>query len=268
MYLLLSHESDPVAAWLQQCLPPLLPAELVWITDAHFSQSRRFELRLGNNINESRIVLPDGRRVDSSSTEGVINRLCSAVGGSIAYLKNEDKEYAWQEMVALTLSWLSAFDCPLLNPPAPSGFSGRTRSLLEWDCLANRSGLPVSNRIWNSRSGCSEKAFQPNIMSALPVSSGTPQASIFVIGSQVVSGSESREQGLVVCEDSCIALSRLAEVPLLEIVFARSASGLWEFFSANSLPDLRQAGYEGLNALRDLLAPASVSTSKLVPAAL
>lgn len=267
MYLLLSHENDPVAAWLHQNLSPFLSSEIVWITDVHFSQSRRFELRLGDNINEARLVLPDGRRLDSNSADGVINRLCNAVGGSIAFLKEEDREYAWQEMAALTLSWLSAFRCPLLNPPAPNGFAGRTRSLVEWDCLAERAGLSVLERSWNSRTNNADQ-FTSSFMHAPPIQAGVPQANIFVYGSQAVLGEAVDDPELEIWKEASVSLSQLAEMPLLEIVFVKSYSGVWQFHHVNSMPDLRQAGFDGLSALRDLLSSTLSSNPEHIPVAL
>jgi hypothetical protein len=91
------------------------------VTGADFAATDRWEHRIGATGTMVAIQLADGRHVVGSETHGVLNRLSSLPVAWVQRISRPDRDYAVQEMYALSLCWLHALPGPVINPPAPQG---------------------------------------------------------------------------------------------------------------------------------------------------
>jgi hypothetical protein len=89
------------------------------------------------------LELADGRKLESASVSGVLNRLATVPWSWLSRVGGPDVRYAAQEMHALYLSWLHALPGPMLNRPTPQGLCGNNRRLSAWAAMAARAGLPI-----------------------------------------------------------------------------------------------------------------------------
>src|SRR3982751_5962990 len=143
MWLIACHPGDDAALWLARGLSNrgLDPVEVVSAESLAYSTST--EHRLGAGGPSVRIEVEGGRTIAGDRVWGMLNRLVHPPTGHLGVSREEEREYAMQEVSALFLSWLTAMPAPVLNRPVPFGLSGPSLDRLQWNALAARVGLPV-----------------------------------------------------------------------------------------------------------------------------
>jgi hypothetical protein len=240
MWIVLCRRHDHSGLWAFERLrrrARLQPLELVLIEDLSSPQVR-WEQRIDGGGAAVRIDLPDGRRLDSSATRGVLNRMLGALGGAAALAHPDDREYAVSELAAFAASWLHCLAPLVINPPKPNGLAGPFLHPLQWRALAHEAGLDVAPFHADSDA--------PPAMQIDPV--GT--ALLAVDGELLADGAPAEVQAGV------HALAALSGLPLLAVRFAGAPerTGEWRFLDASSFPDLSAGGEAGVEAIEAALA--------------
>jgi hypothetical protein len=75
----------------------------------------------------------------------VFNRISQLGAFPLQQSTAAEREYAYAEMAALLLSWLSGLECPVINRPSPTGLAGCINRPLVWQKLAKEAGLRAAN---------------------------------------------------------------------------------------------------------------------------
>lgn len=230
MWLVLADGDDADAAWAHRELRRrgVVPVDLVTTRD--LAAGHRWVHRVDRDGCIAEVTLAGGRVISSTRVRGVLNRIAHVSVDRFRQVREHDRGYAEQEFIALLLSWLRCFP-NTLNPAVPGGLCGRWRSATEWHLLASRAGLPVTAL---------------RIPTATPLHA--PQSSAIVIAGEVVA-----DAGVARYTAACRALAELAETPLLQVDFTRTAAGVLHFAGASPLPALRRTGERGADALAEAL---------------
>jgi hypothetical protein len=241
-WLVLAHEFDEVARWVAGGLSTGVPDSLLLVTDCDF-QDAVWEHRLSNDGADVRIRLSDGRVIDSADIEGTVNRLVQVPPQLVSRLREEDREYALQEISALFVSWLAALPGRVLNPPDIRGLSGAWRPQAEWLHLAAGCGLATVDVVFDSSSGGSSGG------DGMRRSVATMPAveDVLVVGHAVFSERDISEDTI----EGCRRLAGMAETPLLGLTFADGVSEAVD--GITPLPDLRAGGEDLIDALIETL---------------
>jgi hypothetical protein len=242
MYLVICNSYDKPAFWAYEGLKTrgINPIELV---DADsLVCSSYFDHQISVDQVTTKIVLPDGRQINSGLTRGVLNRLQS-IPTSYFKASKADNLYAFQELSAFFISWLYSLPCLVLNPATPQGFSGEIRHISNWILLAKEAGLSVPKYEENSIDA--EKVPFHWIGRLVPPQ--TKVKTVFVVESQIV--------GVDVPSDvseGCMRLAELAQTPLLGVEFS-DIPNEWIFIGATPCPNLLLGGDALLDALAQTL---------------
>jgi hypothetical protein len=237
MWLVLCERGDPSGPWARRGLAGrgLAPVELV-VAEA-LSYAPLWVHRLAGDTVVSEVRLADGRTIASGEVKGVLNRLVAPPVGHLAGAAAGDRDYAAQELFALILSWLEAFECPVLNRATPQGLAGPWLERSEWCVLAERAGLPVAPYTAASSGPNGSNGFCPEEPPAIVLSvAGT------VIGEAPDEVAEGTRR-----------LAELAGVELLELEFLVEPGGDWAFSGASAMPDLIAGGEVLLDRLAEVL---------------
>jgi hypothetical protein len=141
MWLVLCDRTDHAALWAYRGLAArgLEPLELV--TADALAYALRWEHRVGAAGASVQVELADGRRIDGRRVRGVLNRLVAVPDGQLSLAREEDRDYARQELYAFFLSWLACLPGRVVNRPVPQGLCGAWRHRSEWLALAAAAGL-------------------------------------------------------------------------------------------------------------------------------
>lgn len=91
------------------------------------------------------IVLPGGRRIDSTELAAVLVRSEAAPVPRFAKSSTADRNYAAGEFRALMVSWLHSLGSRVINGVDGMGLSGPSWSPQRWLVEAGRAGLPVAD---------------------------------------------------------------------------------------------------------------------------
>lgn len=225
MILVLCAATDVPALWLARVLTQL--GSTVEVVTVEQLGSARIEHRVEHGSSSVLLDLADGRRVDSVTVDMVVNRVVVPPPLPRQLVATNDRDYAEQEQWAVTLGWLAAFTCPVLNPPSPRGLCGAERSDLEWRSLAARSGLAVAG----------------------PAAAPTAEpVSVLVVGETVIGLAPHGESLSPRVVDSLVALSVAACQPLLGVV-GTIVRGQWVFLGVDLLPELQAGGRAAAEAV-------------------
>ena len=225
MWLIACHPGDDAALWVARGLTRrgLDPVEV--LSAESLAYSTAIEHRLGAGAPSVRIGVADGRTVASDRVRGIVNRIVHPPMGHLAVSREEDREYAMQEVSALFLSWLTAMPGPVLNRPAPFAMAGPSLDSLQWHALAARAGLPVpALRVPDGRNGHGAAWAIPDcnvVVACGAVFGATPPGP---------------------ARDSCLRLAELSGAEILGIELRRNGGEEWRFAGAHPMPDLRVGG--------------------------
>ena len=189
------------------------------------------------------LTLRDGTVVRSGDIGIVFNRLQYVDMPHFAASSAVDCEYAIMEMFALLLSWLKALHCPILGPVSSQGLGGPAHSLLAWQHLAAKAGLPTARaRMTSSLRRYSVPGLIVHPRTTAPTGNvpawlvepiGERRLSALVIGDRVFGDVPAQ---LI---EPCIALAALSGIELLQIHFAVTFDqSNWKFNGANPCPSV------------------------------
>ena len=238
MWLVLSQANDLAALWAARGLAArgLQPLEIV--TAEALAYNLSVEHRLTANRPSVKISLADGRVIDGATVRGTLNRIQVFPTEHLRGASATDREYAEQELYALTLSLLYALPGAMLNRPTPQGLSGEWRQPSEWVWLAAQAGLltlPYEQ---------SDEREAPTVASLSRLTTRT----LLVVGDACCDSSAPPSVAA-----SCVRLAQLNATGLLGIDFHVTAAGEWVFINATPLPDLRLGGEVLLDRLANAL---------------
>jgi hypothetical protein len=236
MWLVLCERGDPSAAWARNGLAArgLAPVELV--VAESLSYAPLWVHHLSDDAVGGEVRLADGRTIASGDVRGVLNRLVAPPVGHLAGAAPGDRDYAAQELFALMLSWLEAFECPVLNRATPNGLSGPWLERSEWCVLAERAGLPVAPYTAASSDSNGSNGFGPV----------EPPAIVLSVAGTVIGDAPGE------VAEGARRLGELAGAELLELEFSVDAEGAWAFAGASAMPDLIAGGEQLLDRLAEV----------------
>ena len=223
--LVLCSAADVPALWLARALTAL--GEAVTVLTVEELAAARIQHRIEAAGTSFVVDRADGTRLEAAGVDLVVNRVVEPPAIPRALVSAADREYAEQEVWAVTLGWLASFQacgCRVVNPAAPGGLGGRDRSDLEWRALAVRAGLPVLPAAVAGR-----------------WARGPVAASVVVVGDAVI---RQRGMPLEVPPSLRAALRRFAEaarLPLLGVALAPTPTGP-TFVDVDLRPDLHLTG--------------------------
>lgn len=236
MWLVLCAANDLAALWAARGLAArgLQPLEIV--TAEALAYNLRFEHRLTASQPSVNITLADQRVIDGALVRGTLNRLQLVPSAHLRGANTADRQYAEQELYALTLSWLSSLPGRMLNRPTPQGLGGEWRHPSEWLWLAAQAGLSTATY---QQSDAREATVPP---------AQTVTRTIIIVRD-------------ICCDptvppsvaDGCARLAQLSGADLLGLDFHVTPAGDWIFTNATPLPDLRSGGVAFLDALAEAL---------------
>ena len=236
MWLVLCAADDLSALWAARGLAArgLQPTEIV--TADMLAYNLRFEHRLSAGEPSVNITLADQRVINSGAIRGTLNRLQLLPSAHLRGAAAADRDYAVQELYALTLSWLYGLPGIMLNRPTPQGLSGEWRHRSEWLLLATQAGLTTMPYQQSDLCG-------PAGPSALPATQSLIMVRGICCGPTVPPSIAA----------GCARLASFSGTDLLGIEFLAARRGDWIFTNATPLPDLRSGGSSLLDALADAL---------------
>ncbi len=243
MWLVLCSNRDTAGLWAHQELQQRLGPGVTLVTQETLAGARRWAHWLEDGSVGFEVELSDGRRVESRSTRGALNRMTHCVPPHLSLVSGGDRNYAQQEFQALLLSLLEALPEPCLGRPSAQGLSGAWRHPSEWCWRAADAGLPVRPY----RLGV-DAADDPTWGWRLPPPAVGTQTT-FVVGPHVINAPDPR------LEAGCLALAKGVDDGLLGIEFELAEEGP-VFHTAVPTPDLRLGGDVLIEALADVFTPA------------
>lgn len=231
---MLSEDGDPLAPWLVDGLTARRLRPIHHLTTTELIETTTWVHTVGDDGARFRAQTGNGVDLPSDSIAGVINRIGFIAPTHAAGFVDADREYALAELNAFFMSWLSALDAPVLNPPSARGLAGAWRPASEWAHLAQRAGL--TPRL---------------VTSADPESipfADTPHRTAFVVGGEIV------DDGLdETTRQACLRLSDLSATPLLGVEFEMDDQSGLVLTGASPQPPIQLAGEAMLDALAHVL---------------
>jgi hypothetical protein len=238
MWLVLSHANDLAALWAARGLTGrgLQPLEIVTAEALAYNQC--FEHRLTANQQSVSITLADGRVIDSASVRGTLNRLQLFPTEHLRGANTIDRQYAEQELFALSLSWLYCLPGRMLNRPTPQGLGGDWRHPSEWVRLAAQAGLSTMPYYQSDQFEAPAPADPASLTTR----------TLLVTGNKCCDSSAPAAVAA-----GCARLAQLSATGLMGIDFHLTKTGNWIFTGATAQPDLRLGGETLLDALADAL---------------
>jgi hypothetical protein len=212
MYLVLCSAADRAALWAAQQLRAHGLAPLAIVSPQELLCARTWEHRVDRpGCARTRIVLRDGRELNSAVIAGVLNRIDRLPTATFAAASPTDREYAEQEWAALLLSWLASLR-GVLNPPLAQGLVGGTRDARFWTWHAAAAGLPVRDEKIGKM--IHVVVFADEVFGPVP---DAPSPAL-------------------------LRLAKLTHTPLLGVNLFRGIRSPWQFHSASPFPDFRVGG--------------------------
>lgn len=236
MWLVLCAANDLVALWAARGLAARALQPLEIITAEALAYNLRFEHRISANRPSANITLADKRVLDSALIRGTLNRLQLVPSAHLRGASATDRQYAEQELYALTLSWLYGLPGRTLNRPTPQGLSGQWRHRSEWLWLAAQARLSIA-------------PYQQSDLREAPAVPARSATHTLIIVKDICCGPPVPAS----VADGCVCLAQLSGTDLLGLDFHVTPAGDWIFTHATPLPDLRFGGAALLDALAGAL---------------
>lgn len=237
MHLILTADGDPDTVWLTRGLTQA-GLDTVAVTAGELAAARDVRHVVSAEGAWFSMQLPDGRRLDSRSIEGTVNRLQYVLPAQIASADGEERSYAEQEFSAFMLSILACLPEPVLNAPSPQGLCGAVKHPSELVWLAGQAGLPTMPYVFEARA-----SNDPTMGWEPVVPRDTPAVTVYVVGDAVVG---TLPPGL---RHGCKVLAGVLGQPLLGIDFLPMPAGRMVFVGASPCPPLAPGGEPLVDAL-------------------
>ncbi len=248
MWLVLCERGDLAAMWALRGLRDRGFASVEIVTGDEIACALRVAHRVGAAGVSTELDLARGLTISSATARGVLNRLMVPPAVAQAAASSADREYACQEMLAITLSWIYGLACPVLGRPTPQGMCGPWFHRSEWVALAGRAGLATVPYHRSSLDDPDDGL--PGLGSGV-----TAHRTLFCVADGERVGTTGAAIGAPASiGDSCLRLARLAGATFLGIEFAPD----WTFMGASPRPDLLTGGAP----LLDLIAASLGSTAQ------
>lgn len=181
------------------------------------------------------IELADGRSLSDKGGAGILNRLSSVPSERLQVVAGADRDYALQEMHALSLSWLHALPGKMLNRPTTQGLGGNWRHSSSWALLAGQAGLDADPFRH------SEKTDPQAEWGLLPRSDST---TVYCVDGRIATTDELPAS----VAGACLRLGGLTGDALIGIDLIQDR-GRWKFHSASPRPDLCKGGQPLIDAM-------------------
>lgn len=228
MIYVLGEPEDTDVLWLAVALRArghdvevVLPHELMF--------GSRLTIRIGSDAVAGELRLADGRVLDPSTLDLVVNRLSilpptrgEAVAADALFLAEE-----WRAALA---AWLRTLACPVLNPPRAASLAGPMLPEASWRAIAHAFGLPCQP--WRS-----DRPTPP-----------TDPVTLTCVGERCIDAQGIASENT---RRSLVAMAAYVGAPLLSATFDRAATTP-ELVEVSVFPELRAAGDPLLDALVDL----------------
>ena len=244
-WLVLAHAHDEVARWVAAGLEGVGHEQVLFVTDGDLAGAG-WEHRIGADDPEVSIRLRDGREIDGRQVRATVNRFAHIPPVLIERVAHADRDYAWQELSAVFVSWITGLRGPVLNPPDVRGLAGPWRPPSEWLHLATSAGLETAPLEYDSARG--------GWLGGDDGGAAWREDDVLVVGQAVFS-----ERGLSAQSiEGSRRLAALANTPILGITLA--ADGTERVTGATPLPDLRPGGRDLIDALAEALLESEVSS--------
>ncbi|MBI3521890.1 MAG: hypothetical protein HY071_02170 [Chloroflexi bacterium] len=202
------------------------------VGSGELASALRIEHTVAGERNAFTIELADGRNLTEQTVGLVLNRHHPP---SQPLATEDDREYAYEESLALFASWMNCLPGPVLNRPVGSGPRGPYRSPAQWRTLARRAGFETRDP-WDAGIEVTEE--RPTMYALL------------LYGESV--GVELPAE----LRDAARALCQRTQTELVEIRLVAGTEG-WTFTDASLDADLRLGGDALLARLRELARTAS-----------
>jgi hypothetical protein len=212
VHVVLCHPQDRDAIWLYLALKKTNP-ELVLVSPEELLLARSWTQRIESVHDDFDVTLSNGLRLASGQLGFLLNRMQAAEPVHWQKAGESDRQYVRSEVTAMLLAWLLQVEehCLVMNPPVGFSLSGARWSTAEWTHAALDSGFGAD-----------------------PGARHGDAARTLVVGSEcLIAG------GGAALERRCLALSRRAGSPLLEI--QHSLDGR-TFHAATAHPELARYG--------------------------
>lgn len=253
MHLVVCHVGDTSAVEAYRALRARAPGRVDCVSVETLCAGLVWEHRLESHSTVFRVRLADGRLLDGEDIDSVLNRIHTVAPITAGTVARRDESYATQEFTAFFLSWLAGLKAVVVNEPTPQGLAGRQRTLVEWVCLAQESGLPVVPGLWTApapadRGGVDTRSLS-DFFNPGGGSRGYGRGSLWahVVAERLVDPPLPADVAA-----GCIELARRAGVALLGVLLEPTPAG-FAFAGATPTPPLPVEAESFVDALCDAL---------------
>lgn len=229
MVLVISELEDKSSIWLiSEFIKRGLEVEHIFpdelIIDSELS------LYISKNNQLPKLQTKDGRRIDSSRVNLIINRI-PYFPKPYNLSDNNDIIYAAEEIRAAIVPWLRSFSCPIYNKPHPYSSFGLLMHDIKWKSIAHKFGLNTAYM---------------KLENDLAQVSNREVIHILALGNQIISIQENivpKEMALKI-----LKLSTFLDQSLIEYEFYDDI-GTLKLMRGNTFPDLEAYGQKLIDSL-------------------
>jgi hypothetical protein len=249
MWLILANATDLAGPWLAAGLAARTHLRVQRLTEHDLASAETWEHENGGDNAWVRLVLADGRCIDSREVTGVVNLLAQPpFARPPVGFRGRNHAHAVEELKTLLTSSLASSGCPHLSAPGVQE-SSRNYHQSEWMMLAAAAGLPIQPRTFFSRNFYSEPA-EANADES-PASANR----LLIIGENVLHlGSDDSVPKSI--RSAAIRFASVTQNQILELHFRRDGTDGWIFHHVLPCADLIAGGDAALDAFASsLLAP-------------
>ncbi len=234
--LVLTDSNDPSGAWLQDGLRSRGFDAVALLSTQQLVGSTTWVHSLGKEPPAFTATLEDGRVFRHDSLRAVINRIQFIPPEATTPVAAEDHAYVHQEQHAFFLSWLSAIEAPVFNPPSPRGLGGAWRPRSEWISIAASVGFEHDDFRFGVEGSDSESASPAVLPTAI------------TLGDEIVDAGLPGD-----VRATCLRLARAAATPMIGIELRDRGDGTFVFVNATPYPPIHLAGDAMLDAFAYVL---------------
>jgi hypothetical protein len=245
MWLILANATDLAGPWLAAGLAARTHLRVQRITEHDLASAETWEHENGGDNAWVRLVLADGRCIDSREVTGVVNLLAQPpfMRPPVGF-RGRNHAHAVEELKNLLISTLASSGCTHLSAPGVQE-SSRNYHQSEWMMLAAAAGLPIQPRTFFSRNFYS--------LPDEPADENPPSANrLLIIGENVLHlGSDDVVPKSI--RSAAIRFTGVTQNQILELHFRRDGTDGWIFHHVLPCADLMSGGDAALDAFASSL---------------
>jgi hypothetical protein len=243
VWLITCQDGDQEAAWIGERLRALGLVPLELVTASELVYEARWEHRVGAHGVSTTLRLADGRQLDCSDVDGLLNRLVWLSADGYLGASDEDRDYATAELQALVLSWLAGFGPRALNPPVPPSLSAPWCSSCEWRARTLAAGARIRPYTSDEESEAAGDA-KLIVIDGVAVGGASPGPGGAAVGGEA--------PWLGRTDPAALALATGLDV--FEASFTTAGDGAWELLDVNPMASFSGAPGGAATALAALAA--------------